>query len=36
MHGYAEVNDHRVVEIRGDRLSDLDRFRSALAKAAQD
>lgn len=33
VHGYAEVNDQRVVEILKTRLGDLDRFRTSLAEA---
>jgi len=36
VHGYATVDDERVVEILKTRLDDLDRFRAALAAAAQD
>ncbi|MGE3288840.1 MAG: DUF86 domain-containing protein [Pseudonocardia sp.] len=36
VHGYAQVDDTRVVEILHSRLEDLDRFRAALAAAAQD
>jgi uncharacterized protein YutE (UPF0331/DUF86 family) len=34
VHGYAEVDDGRVVEILRDRTDDLARFRTALAQAA--
>jgi len=33
VHGYAQVDDERVVEILRTRLHDLDRFRTALADA---
>lgn len=33
VHGYAAVDDARVVEILHDRVDDLDRFRAALAAA---
>lgn len=36
VHGYAQVDDERVVEILKTRLDDLDRFRVALAAAARD
>jgi uncharacterized protein YutE (UPF0331/DUF86 family) len=31
VHGYADVDDRRVVEILRSRLDDLDRFRTAIA-----
>jgi uncharacterized protein YutE (UPF0331/DUF86 family) len=34
VHGYATVDDHRVVEILRSRLDDLAGFRHALARAA--
>jgi uncharacterized protein YutE (UPF0331/DUF86 family) len=34
VHGYAKVDDERVVEILRDRVDDLARFRTALAQAA--
>ncbi|MBA2323483.1 MAG: DUF86 domain-containing protein [Pseudonocardiales bacterium] len=34
VHGYAQVDDDRVVEILRTRLDDLERFRVALAEAA--
>ena len=34
VHGYAIVDDHRVVEILHSRLDDLAGFRTALARAA--
>lgn len=35
VHGYAQVDDERVVEILKTRVDDLDRFRVALAAAAR-
>lgn len=35
VHGYAEVDDTRVVEILQTRLDDLDAFRRAIARAAE-
>ena len=34
VHGYAKVDDTRVVEILRDRVDDLTAFRTALARAA--
>lgn len=34
VHGYAKVDDTRVVEILRDRIDDLAAFRTALARAA--
>ncbi len=34
VHGYAKVDDTRVVEILRDRVDDLAAFRTALARAA--
>jgi uncharacterized protein YutE (UPF0331/DUF86 family) len=34
VHGYAKVDDTRVVEILRDRVDDLAAFRIALARAA--
>ena len=34
VHGYARVDDTRVVEILRDRVDDLTAFRTALARAA--
>jgi uncharacterized protein YutE (UPF0331/DUF86 family) len=36
VHGYAKVDDTRVVEILGERVDDLAAFRTALARAAGD
>jgi uncharacterized protein YutE (UPF0331/DUF86 family) len=36
VHGYARVDDSRVIEILRTRLDDLDRFRVAIAQAASD
>ena len=36
VHGYAKVDDTRVVEILRDRVDDLAAFRIALARAASD
>jgi uncharacterized protein YutE (UPF0331/DUF86 family) len=34
VHGYARIDDTRVVEILGSRVDDLAAFRTALARAA--
>jgi uncharacterized protein YutE (UPF0331/DUF86 family) len=36
VHGYADVDDDRVVEIRHERLDDLATFRQQVAQAEQD
>jgi uncharacterized protein YutE (UPF0331/DUF86 family) len=36
VHGYAQVDDQRVIEILRTRLDDFDRFRAAIAHAAAD